>query len=263
MDKIDNSRIRQKAEKAGVPIMDYILTKIKKMPEKATIFAACPNSESVLKASIRAAKRANAPIKFAATLNQVDNDGGYTGWTQEIFIRMIKDASARYGFGGPTIVAIDHGGPWLKDMHAIKGLGLKQTMNSVKKSYEAAIAAGYDLIHVDPTVDKTLKKGETMSIDVVAERTVDLIVHSERFRRKKRLPRISYEVGTEEVHGGLADMNTFRRFLSLLKEGLKKNRFYSGQGGYGPAYNILRSQGGKKAHCRSRKIQIRYKGPLY
>ena len=28
-----------------------------------------------------------------------------------------------------------------------------KTMSSVKKSFEAAIEAGFDLIHVDPTVD--------------------------------------------------------------------------------------------------------------
>lgn len=40
---------------------------------------------------------------------------------------------------------------------------------------------------------------------MVVERTVELIAHVERFRRAKGLPAISYEVGTEEVHGGLAD----------------------------------------------------------
>ena len=33
-----------------------------------TLFAACPNSLSVIKASFRAAKRNNAPIYFATTL---------------------------------------------------------------------------------------------------------------------------------------------------------------------------------------------------
>ena len=96
-------------------------------------------------------------------------------------------------------------------------------MNAVKKSLEAALLAGYDLIHVDPTIDITLPKGEIISIDVVAERTVELIVSTEKFRRAGNFPRIAYEVGTEEVHGGLADMKVFNRFLNLLKDGLKKN----------------------------------------
>ncbi|MDX2432402.1 MAG: class II D-tagatose-bisphosphate aldolase, non-catalytic subunit, partial [Bacteroides sp.] len=57
----------------------------------------------------------------------------------------------------------------------------------------------------------------------VAERTVELIVHCENYRREHGLEKIAYEVGTEEVHGGLADMSVFNRFLELLKEGLEKN----------------------------------------
>ena len=45
----------------------------------------------------------------------------------------------------------------------------------------------------------------------------------ENFRKQRGMPRIAYEVGTEEVHGGLADESVFRRFLHLLKEGLEKN----------------------------------------
>ena len=39
---------------------------------RRTLFAACPNSTAVIKAAFRAAKRNNAPIYFAATLNQID-----------------------------------------------------------------------------------------------------------------------------------------------------------------------------------------------
>ncbi|HEX3008121.1 MAG TPA: class II D-tagatose-bisphosphate aldolase, non-catalytic subunit, partial [Bacteroidales bacterium] len=65
-----------------------------------------------------------------------------------------------------------------------------------------------------------LPRNTTIDIHTVVDRTVELIEHTERFRREKGLNRISYEVGTEEVHGGLADLNVFRSFLSLLKEGL-------------------------------------------
>ena len=59
-----------------------------------------------------------------------------------------------------------------------------------------------------------------ITIDLVAERTLELIEHAEIFRRQNNFPRISYEVGTEEVHGGLADLEIFKRFLELLKQGL-------------------------------------------
>ncbi len=189
---------------------------------RRTLFAACPNSYAVIKAAIRAAKRNNAPVKFAATLNQVDTDGGYTGMTQQEFVRIIRREVERYNFTGPVLIAVDHGGPWLKDLDRIRGLGFEQTMQNVKNSLVEAVKAGYHLLHIDPTVDVTLPKGNIMPIELVVERTIDLIKHVENFRRSKGLPPVDYEVGTEEVHGGLADLDTFRRFFELLKQGLEK-----------------------------------------
>jgi tagatose-1,6-bisphosphate aldolase non-catalytic subunit AgaZ/GatZ len=121
-----------------------------------------------------------------------------------------------------VIIAIDHGGPWLKDLHRTEKWSYDQTMSAIKKSFEAAIDAGFDLIHIDPTVDITLEGNQRISIEVVAERTIELIAHTEKYRRINKYPRISYEVGTEEVHGGLADLQIFKRFLDLLKEGLDR-----------------------------------------
>lgn len=185
-----------------------------------TLFAACPNSMAVIKASFRAAKRNNAPIYFATTLNQVDCDGGYTGMTQQEFTRILAREAEAVNYTGPYIVAIDHGGPWLKDKQSIERWDTERAMDGVKKSYEAAILAGYDLIHVDPTVDIFLPKGEIINIHTVAKRTVELIKHAEDFRKARNIAPISYEVGTEEVHGGLADETTFDTFLTDLKKGL-------------------------------------------
>jgi tagatose-1,6-bisphosphate aldolase non-catalytic subunit AgaZ/GatZ len=209
-----------------LPITEYVLQRIQELEKEGhpprTLFAACPNSEAVIKASLRAARRNNAPIKFAATLNQVDTDRGYTDFNHADFVRYINRECERIHFTGPVIIAIDHGGPWLKDLQSIEKWPLEKAMNAVKKSFEEAVKAGFHLIHVDPTVDIFLKPGESIAIDVVAARTVELIEHTENFRRKHNYPAISYEVGTEEVHGGLADEKTFDRFLELLRNGLRE-----------------------------------------
>ena len=221
-----NGALRKKAELEGLPLMDFILRRMDEIRPadgtSRTIFASCPNSAAVIKASLRAARRWNSPIKFAATLNQVDLDGGYTGLTQEEFVKTIHLEAGRLNLQVPVIIAVDHGGPWLKDAHTAAKLPFEDTLNAVKTSFEASIKAGYDLIHVDPTVDITLPKGVTIPIETVAERTLALIAHAETFRKAGCYKPIAYEVGTEEVHGGLADMATFRKFLSLLKEGLAR-----------------------------------------
>ncbi len=222
----DKSYIRKVSTENGIPIADLILKTVNKISEREkksmTLLGVCPNSYSVLKSAIRCAKKFYAPLMFTATLNQVDLDGGYTGWTQEDFVSIVKEESARIGFEGPTVIALDHGGPWLKDKHVLENYGLDETVGEVKKSLAACLEAGYDLLHIDATVDKTLPKGENIRIETVVQRTTDLIEHVEDRRRKENLPRISYEVGTEEVHGGLADVGAFERFLLLLKSELKK-----------------------------------------
>jgi D-tagatose-1,6-bisphosphate aldolase subunit GatZ/KbaZ len=223
-----NKVIRQKAAEAGIPLMDYIMRRIGELERstgvRRSIFAACPNSSAVLRAAIRSAKRNNAPVKFAATLNQVDLDGGYTGMTPDEFVKTIREEARQINLEVPVIIAVDHGGPWLKDKQRIEKWSYEKAMSGIKESFEAVIRAGYDLIHVDPTVDITLPDGATISIDTVAGRTLDLIEHAETFRIKNGFGKISYEVGTEEVHGGLADISVFKRFLVLLKEGLRKRK---------------------------------------
>ncbi|MBC7218487.1 MAG: class II D-tagatose-bisphosphate aldolase, non-catalytic subunit [Candidatus Caldatribacterium sp.] len=222
---VDASPIRKKAEAAGVPVCDFLVQKMEELArlegKRQTLLAVCPNSRTVIRAALRAAKRARAPLKFAATLNQVDIDRGYTGLTQKEFVELVKQEAEAIDFQGLIIIAVDHGGPWVKDRHTIEGWNLKECMDWVKRSFEAAIDAGYDLLHVDPTVDRTLPPGTPLPVEVVIERTVELIEHAEKYRRSRGLPPISYEVGTEEVHGGLADLRVFEAFLSGLKEALR------------------------------------------
>jgi D-tagatose-1,6-bisphosphate aldolase subunit GatZ/KbaZ len=219
-----NPGIRNKAKEANLSLMDYILQRTTELEKeqgiRRTIFAACPNSITVLRSALASAKRNNAPIKFAATLNQVDSDGGYTGMTHKVFADTIRNEARLINLNVPVIIAIDHGGPWLKDKHRLESWSFDQTYNTVKKSFEAAVEAGFDLIHVDTTIDINVPNGEIIDINTVAMRTLDLIEHTEKFRRSNHYPKISYEVGTEEVQGGLSDLRVFNNFLNHLKEGL-------------------------------------------
>ena len=147
---------------------------------RRTLFAACPNSTAVIKAAFRAAKRNNAPIYFAATLNQIDCDGGYTGMRPDEFVKFVRMEAAAVNFDGIYIVAIDHGGPWLKDKQRTEKWSTEAAMDGVKRSFEAALLAGYDLIHVDPTVDINVPAGQTIDIRLVAARTVEPVIAAEQ-----------------------------------------------------------------------------------
>lgn len=185
---------------------------------QVTLLAACPNSDAVLEAAVKAAARNNAPMLFAATLNQVDRDGGYTGWTPAQFVRQMNQYAEKYGAAGGLYPCLDHGGQWLKDIHTRDKLSFEATTGEVKASITAMLEAGYHLLHIDPTVDRTISGAPP--VEVVVERSLDLIEHAERERERLGVPHVDYEVGTEEVHGGLVDLSNFERFLHLLRGGL-------------------------------------------
>ncbi len=132
-----NAMLRAQAINQDTSLVDLLLQRIKTLEKETgiarTIFAACPNSMVVIKAALRSAKRNNAPIKFAATLNQVDLDGGYTGFTPRQFVKTIRLEAHAIQFKGPVIVAIDHGGPWLKDKHRTEKWSYEETMAAIKR----------------------------------------------------------------------------------------------------------------------------------
>ena len=114
MVRADDSSIRREAERLGLPLADAILRGLRASYAEEgpvpTVLAICPNSEAVVRASVAAAREAEAPLFFAATLNQVDLDGGYTGWTQQEFMGLVRQTAEEFGSGGPIVVGLDHGG---------------------------------------------------------------------------------------------------------------------------------------------------------
>jgi len=219
----DISQLRRMASKSGFTLCEAIICSFARLSRTdgaswRTLLAVSANSQAVVEAALIAAKQADCPIFFAATLNQVDPDGGYTGWNHARFAALVRQTARKTAFKGPVLLGIDHAGPWLRDRHTSEKWSYRRTMNAVKRSLESAMEAGFDLLHIDPTVDRDLPPGRTLQLSTIVDRTVDLIKHCETFRIKRGLPPIAYEVGTEEVKGGLADEDMFGNFLAGLRK---------------------------------------------
>lgn len=189
---------------------------------QVTLLAVCPNSDAVLEAAVMVAAAGNAPMLFAATLNQVDRDGGYTGWTPGQFVERMRVLARKHAWEGPLYPCLDHGGPWLKDQHALDRLPLDAALSELQQSLVACLEAGYQLLHIDATIDRTLPPGAAPPLSIVAARTLDLIAFAEGERQRRGIAPVAYEVGTEEVHGGLADYQGFQEFVSRLQAGLDR-----------------------------------------
>jgi D-tagatose-1,6-bisphosphate aldolase subunit GatZ/KbaZ len=204
-------------------IIKLIIQRKKQGKSPITLLAVCPNSSAVLEAAVKAAAINHSVMMFAATLNQVDFESSYTGWTPAEFVRKMNSYADKYQWTGALYPCLDHGGPWLKDLHMLANLTYAETMDKVKASIQACIDAGYKLLHIDPTVDRTLPAGQALPLELVVGRTVELIAHAEAYRKDKGLSQIAFEVGTEEVHGELVDLKRFEAFIHLLRDELNRN----------------------------------------
>jgi len=187
-----------------------------------TLLAVCPTSPAVTRAALRAADRADAPLLYAATLNQVDRDGGYTGWTPAAFAEFVDREADRMDVDIPIVLGLDHGGPWKKDRHVLEDLSYDETQAEVRTSITACIDAGYELLHLDPTSDRRLPPGEEPAPSQIAERTLDLLRFAEEIRRDRERRPLAYEVGTEESGSGLDTQDRFHAFLDHLDAGLQE-----------------------------------------
>ena len=212
-------RLVDRLEADGTPFLAALVRAMidGRLPD-TTLLAVCPNSEAVTRATLRVAERTGMPALFAATLNQVDAimGGGYTGWTPASFARFVTDDAERLGVTVPIGLGLDHGGPWRTAVH--DGLDETGAMAAAKRSLSACLDAGYALLHLDATTGPG--GSPALPVTVVA-RTLDLLAHAEAHRTAQRLPPVAYEVGTEEIAGGLADEAAFVQFLDDLHAGLR------------------------------------------
>lgn len=203
--------------------LDTLIPKIYQL-ENTSMLGVGPMSTNVIQACFELAKDNNFPIMFIASRNQIDlkkYGGGYVnGWDQFEFVDNIKKIAKELDFPHYYICR-DHGGPWQRDEERNAHLPIDKAMNIARESFAADIAAGFDLLMVDPTKDPFVA-GKTVPMDFVLEKTVELIEFCEQERKKQHVEHLSYEVGTEETNGGLTTTEEYDIFLKKLKIELQK-----------------------------------------
>lgn len=196
------------------------ILKLQDQGRYSTLIGIGPMSSNLLKASFELARDEDFPLMFIASRNQVDKDelgGGYVnGWNQQTFAADIKQAAADTDFTGLYYLCRDHGGPWQRDEERNAHLSVEKAMHLAKESYLADIEAGFDLLMIDPTKDP-FQMGKVIDLDKIIEWTVELLEFCETERKKKNLPEIGYEVGTEETNGGLTTTERYETFIKKLQ----------------------------------------------
>jgi tagatose-1,6-bisphosphate aldolase non-catalytic subunit AgaZ/GatZ len=195
-----------------------VVTILQEKDIKATLLGIGPMSEIVIRATLELARDMQFPVMFIASRNQVDSielGGGYVmGWDQMSFSNAIHRIAKQVGFDGLLYLCRDHGGPWQRDNEKADKLTLENAMKKAKTSYLDDLKAGFNLLHIDPTKDPHISGAVAM--DIVIERTVELIEYLEEQIQKLSLSPVSYEVGTEETAGGLISNEAFETFIKKL-----------------------------------------------
>lgn len=206
-------------KKLNIVAMQQALHAAREKHGFSTLLGIGPMSPMLLQAALELSMEQDFPILFIASRNQVDMDafgGGYvSGWDQRRFVAAIQAMADTIGYDGLYYVCRDHGGPWQRDEERKARLPEKEAMARGLRSYIADVDAGFDLLHIDPTKDPDFTEG-AVPMDLVLDRTVELIEQIENYRIAHGLPVLGYEVGTEETNGGLTGEDAFETFIRRL-----------------------------------------------
>ena len=190
---------------------------------KCTLLGIGPMSLPVIEASFLLAKEKDFPLMFIASRNQIDSEcfgrGYVCNWDQSDFIREIKKVADKTNFDGIYHICRDHGGPWQRDEEKNNKLAEAEAMDIGIKSFIDDMIAGFDLLHVDPTKDPHSEG--IAPIELTLKRTVSIIDALEKERIARALPRVAYEVGTEDIVGGLTSPDAYSAFIKELTDQLK------------------------------------------
>ena len=160
---------------------------------KMGIFAVCSAHPLVLEAAFAEAKAGRSPLLIEATSNQVDQFGGYTGMTPEVFRDFVLGLAEQHQFPiEDLILGGDHLGP-----NRWQGEPAEQAMAKAEDLVRAYVAAGYQKIHLDCSMS-CADDESPLSDTVVANRAARLLAAAEdEAARVGAEGTISYVIGTE------------------------------------------------------------------
>jgi D-tagatose-1,6-bisphosphate aldolase subunit GatZ/KbaZ len=177
-------------------ILDSII-QAQKSGQVMGITSICSAHPFVLEAALRHVLAHNIPVLIEATCNQVNQFGGYTGYTPLGFMQFLVSLAERVGFPlNRLILGGDHLGPF-----PWSGEPAEVAMKKAHQLVREFVLAGFNKIHLDCSMPCA---GEIeLPVEVAAQRTAFLALDAERTSREAGLPPPRYVVGTEvPIPGG-------------------------------------------------------------
>jgi tagatose-1,6-bisphosphate aldolase non-catalytic subunit AgaZ/GatZ len=185
---------------------------------RCTLLGVGPMSVNCVDAAIELANEHDVPIILIASRRQIDSEdfgGGYVNnWTTKEFARYVIDHDKK----GKILLARDHGGPWQNSQETDANFSLRRAMESAKSSYRADLEAGFQVLHIDPSVDIHGKP----DVDEVLDRVFDLYEFCWSQAQQLR-QEVIFEIGTEEQSGSTNSQEELDYTLNAVQQFCKKN----------------------------------------
>ena len=184
-----------------------------------TLLGVGPMSKNCIDATIELANEYCTPLMLIASRRQIDSEqfgGGYVeNWTTEQFADYVRYKDTQKNI----ILARDHGGPWQNELEISNKLNLNDAMQSAKESYRADIDAGFQMLHIDPSVDIHANP----NIDQVLERVYELYEFCWTYSQQKKQD-VIFEIGTEEQKGSNNTQEEIEYTLECMRKFCKSNK---------------------------------------
>jgi D-tagatose-1,6-bisphosphate aldolase subunit GatZ/KbaZ len=138
--------------------------------EPRGIYSICSSNAFVLQASLSLAVQEQSILLIESTSNQVNQYGGYTGFTPADFRNAVIQLAHKYKLKpGQLVLGGDHLGPnvWKKDPSEISMVRAKELIIDYVK-------AGYQKIHIDTSMPLGTETFETLTVEIAADRAAAL-----------------------------------------------------------------------------------------
>ena len=184
---------------------------------RCTLLGVGPMSQNCVDATIELANEYSIPIMLVASRRQIEAaelGGGYVnGWSTEKYAQYVIENDKR----GNVILARDHGGLWQNPQDC--AYSYRKAMEVAKHSFQVDIESGFEIIHIDPSVDVFGRS----SVDEILERIFELYEFCYHVAQKNNRE-VLFEVGTEEQQSGTADLEQFEYVIAKITNFCDSNR---------------------------------------
>lgn len=179
-----------------------------------------PMSQNCIDAMIDIAEISNIPIQSIASRRQIENvelgKGYVNNWSTEEFCKFIKQMNKKENI----LITRDHGGPWQNIQETINFKTYKDALKSAMNSFKNDIDNGFDVLHIDTSIDIEQKNISSME---ATQRACEIMFYCWEYASKQN-KKIYYEIGTENQSIELNNLEEVNENLNFIKKFCLENK---------------------------------------